>query len=101
MPQCDSSETCTRAVWPAFARRLGRRYLRDLRPRGNYWKTIEEDFHWHIEILPQTFRATGFEWASGFFYNRLPPEVAEVAFRQRTTLNAFILVLTLPPAGFG
>jgi galactose-1-phosphate uridylyltransferase len=24
-----------------------------LRPRGNYWKTIEEDFHWHIEILPK------------------------------------------------
>jgi len=24
-----------------------------LRPRGNYWNTIEEDFHWHIEILPR------------------------------------------------
>jgi len=47
-----------------------------LRPRGNYWKTIEEDFHWHIEILPQVTRITGFEWASGFFYNPLPPEVA-------------------------
>jgi len=47
-----------------------------LRPRGNYWKTIEEDFHWHIEILPQISRVTGFEWASGFFYNPLPPEVA-------------------------
>jgi UDPglucose--hexose-1-phosphate uridylyltransferase len=47
-----------------------------LRPRGNYWKTIEEDFHWHIEILPQTSRVTGFEWASGFFHNPLPPEVA-------------------------
>jgi UDPglucose--hexose-1-phosphate uridylyltransferase len=47
-----------------------------LRPRGNYWKTIEEDFHWHIEILPQMSRVTGFEWASGFFYNPMPPEVA-------------------------
>ena len=47
-----------------------------LRPRGDYWKTIEEDFHWHIEILPQMFRITGFEWASGFFYNSLPPEAA-------------------------
>jgi UDPglucose--hexose-1-phosphate uridylyltransferase len=47
-----------------------------LRPRGNYWKTIEEDFHWHIEILPQISRITGFEWASGFFYNPMPPEVA-------------------------
>ena len=47
-----------------------------LRPRRDYWDTIEEDFHWHIEILPQMSRITGFEWASGFFYNPLPPEVA-------------------------
>jgi UDPglucose--hexose-1-phosphate uridylyltransferase len=47
-----------------------------LRPRRDYWKTIEEDFHWHIEILPQMSRITGFEWASGFFYNPVPPEVA-------------------------
>ena len=47
-----------------------------LRPRGDYWTTIEEDFHWHIEILPQISRITGFEWASGFFYNPVPPEVA-------------------------
>jgi UDPglucose--hexose-1-phosphate uridylyltransferase len=47
-----------------------------LRRRGSYWNTIEEDFHWHIEILPQMFRITGFEWASGFFYNPVPPELA-------------------------
>jgi len=47
-----------------------------LRPRGGYWNTIEDDFHWHIEILPQIVRATGFEWASGFFYNPVPPETA-------------------------
>jgi hypothetical protein len=29
-----------------------------------------------LEILPQVFRVTGFEWASGFFYNPLPPEIA-------------------------
>jgi UDPglucose--hexose-1-phosphate uridylyltransferase len=47
-----------------------------LRTRGDYWKTIEDDFHWHLEILPQVFRVTGFEWASGFFYNPVPPETA-------------------------
>jgi galactose-1-phosphate uridylyltransferase len=47
-----------------------------LRYREGYWNTIEEDFHWHIEILPQMFRVTGFEWASGFFYNPAPPELA-------------------------
>ncbi len=47
-----------------------------LRPRAGYWSTIEDDFHWHLEILPQIARITGFEWASGFFYNPVPPEVA-------------------------
>jgi UDPglucose--hexose-1-phosphate uridylyltransferase len=47
-----------------------------LRPRAGYWNTIEEDFHWHMEILPQVVRVTGFEWASEFFYNPVPPEIA-------------------------
>lgn len=47
-----------------------------LRSRLGYWNTIEDDYHWHIEILPQITRITGFEWASGFFYNPVPPEVA-------------------------
>ena len=47
-----------------------------LRPRAGYWNTIEDDFHWHLEILPQIARITGFEWASGFFYNPVPPEIA-------------------------
>ncbi len=47
-----------------------------LRSRPGYWNTIQEDFHWHLEILPQISRITGFEWASGFFYNPVPPEVA-------------------------
>jgi len=47
-----------------------------LRPRKDYWETIEADFHWHLEILPQVAKITGFEWASGFFYNPIPPEIA-------------------------
>lgn len=47
-----------------------------LRPRVGYWNSIEDDFHWHVEILPQIMRISGFEWASGFFYNPVPPEVA-------------------------
>jgi UDPglucose--hexose-1-phosphate uridylyltransferase len=47
-----------------------------LRPRKGYWETIEDDYHWHLEILPQISRSTGFEWASGFFYNPVPPEIA-------------------------
>ncbi len=47
-----------------------------LRPREGYWQTIEEDFHWHMEILPQVIGLTGFERASWFFYNPVPPELA-------------------------
>ena len=47
-----------------------------LRNRAGYWNTIQKDFHWHVEILPQIARITGFEWASGFFYNPVPPEAA-------------------------
>ena len=47
-----------------------------LRPRKGYWETIEEDFHWHLEILPQIIPTTGFERASWFFYNPVPPEIA-------------------------
>jgi len=51
-----------------------RPFLRPAAP--GCWNTIEDDFHWHMEILPQIVRVTGFEWASGFFYNPVPPETA-------------------------
>jgi len=47
-----------------------------LRPRAGYWKTIEDDFHWHLQILPQIVRVTGVEWAPGFFFNPVPPVIA-------------------------
>jgi hypothetical protein len=25
----------------------------------DYWKTIDDDYHWHIEILPVWMRCTG------------------------------------------
>lgn len=46
------------------------------RSRGGYWTTIEEDFHWHIELMPRLTRIAGFEWGSGFYINPTPPEVA-------------------------
>lgn len=52
-----------------------------LRPRNGYWKTIEEDYHWHIEILPAVIGLTGFERASWFFYNPVPPELAVKCLR--------------------
>lgn len=42
--------------------------------KSGYWKTIEEDFHWHIELIPRLTRVAGFEWGSGFYINPTPPE---------------------------
>jgi len=45
-------------------------------PRGGYWKTIEQDYHWHIELFPRLTRVAGFEWGSGFYINPVSPEEA-------------------------
>lgn len=33
-------------------------------------------YHWHLEILPVLTKVAGFEWATGFFINPMPPEEA-------------------------
>ncbi len=45
-------------------------------PRRGYWRTIDEDFHWHIEIMPKLTRIAGFEWGTGFYINPTSPEEA-------------------------
>jgi UDPglucose--hexose-1-phosphate uridylyltransferase len=52
------------------------------RPRGGYLTTVEEDYHWHIELMPRLTRIAGFEWGSGFYINPTPPEVAAEELRQ-------------------
>lgn len=51
-------------------------------PKTGYWRTIEHDFHWHIEIMPRLTRVAGFEWGSGFYINPTPPEEAANYLRQ-------------------
>ena len=46
------------------------------RPRAGYWRTIDLDFHWHLEIMPRLTRVAGFEWGSGFYINPTAPEEA-------------------------
>jgi UDPglucose--hexose-1-phosphate uridylyltransferase len=56
----------------------------NLLPKSSYWKTIQNDYHWHIEITPRIYRTTGFELGTGFYINRLAPE--KVASKLRTHL---------------
>ncbi len=44
------------------------------RQKVGYWKTIDQDYHWHIEIMPRLSKVAGFEWGTGFYICPLPPE---------------------------
>lgn len=46
------------------------------RQKAGYWKSIDYDYHWHIEIMPRLTRVAGFEWGTGFYICPLPPEDA-------------------------
>jgi UDPglucose--hexose-1-phosphate uridylyltransferase len=46
------------------------------RQKSGYWKTVDQDYHWHIEIMPRLTRVAGFEWGTGFYICPLPPEDA-------------------------
>lgn len=46
------------------------------RPYPGYWATIEEDYHWHIEITPRLTQVAGFEWGTGFYICPILPEEA-------------------------
>ncbi len=50
--------------------------------KTGYWKTIEEDYHWHIEIIPRLTRVAGFEWGAGVYINPTPPEEAAKYLRE-------------------
>jgi UDPglucose--hexose-1-phosphate uridylyltransferase len=45
-------------------------------PRKDHWHTLGEDFHWHIEIMPQLVAKSGFEWDSEFYILTTSPEDA-------------------------
>jgi len=48
--------------------------LRHKRKTAAKWETIEEDYHWHLEISPRLARPAGFEKGSGFYICPIPPE---------------------------
>jgi len=52
------------------------------RPKLGHWKSIDFDYHWHIEIMPRLTRVAGFEWGTGFYICPLPPENAAHFLRE-------------------
>jgi len=47
-----------------------------------YWTTIDQDFRWHIEILPRLTLIAGFEVGTGFYINPTPPEESAKYLRE-------------------
>ena len=54
------------------------------RKKAGYWKSIEQDYHWHIEIIPRLTKVAGFEWGTGFYICPLPPEDTAEFLREVT-----------------
>ncbi len=52
------------------------------RQKSGYWKTIDQDYHWHIEIMPRLTRVAGFEWGTGFYICPIIPEDAAKFLRE-------------------
>jgi len=52
------------------------------RQKAGYWKSIDYDFHWHIEIIPRLTRVAGFEWGTGFYICPVMPEDAAKFLRE-------------------
>lgn len=52
------------------------------RQKGGYWRSIDYDFHWHIEIMPRLTRVAGFEWGTGFYICPMTPETAAKFLRE-------------------
>lgn len=41
---------------------------------GVKYRTIEQDYHWHMEVMPRLTRVAGFEKGTGFYICPIPPE---------------------------
>lgn len=52
------------------------------RQKVGYWRSIDYDYHWHIEIIPRLTQVAGFEWGTGFYICPLMPEDAAKFLRE-------------------
>jgi UDPglucose--hexose-1-phosphate uridylyltransferase len=50
--------------------------------KKEYWKTLEDDFHWHFEILPANVPKPTSYSLKEVFYNSLRPEQAADELRK-------------------
>jgi len=51
------------------------------KPSEEWWKTLREDYHWHIEIQPDVEGRRRFLGTEGFHFNPIPAEQAALVLR--------------------
>jgi len=55
--------------------------LQAWKPTKDWWKTVREDYHWHIEIQPDVEGRRRFLGTEGFHFNPIPEEQAALILR--------------------
>jgi UDPglucose--hexose-1-phosphate uridylyltransferase len=55
--------------------------LQAWKPTKDWWKTLREDYHWHIEMLPDVEGRRRYLGTEGFHFNPIPAEQAAVVLR--------------------
>ena len=56
--------------------------------KAMYWKTLEEDYHWYVQLSPRLTRDAGFEWGTGIHINPTPPEDSAHLLRETLVSEA-------------
>ena len=51
------------------------------KPEKDWWKTIRDDYHWHLEIQPDVEGRRRFLGTDGFHFNPIPAEQAALVLR--------------------
>jgi len=51
-------------------------------------ETLNDFYHWHIEIMPKLSKVAGFEWGTGFYINPVPPEESARLLREAMALGS-------------
>jgi UDPglucose--hexose-1-phosphate uridylyltransferase len=51
------------------------------KPQQDWWKTLREDYHWHIEVQPDVEGKRRYLGTEGFHFNPIPAEQAALVLR--------------------
>ena len=67
---------------PAYNYAIHTAPLRRASGRRLSWKTLDEDYHWHLELVPRLTKVAGFEKGTYFYINAISPELTAEYLRE-------------------